>query len=316
MLPRVYGRLLTNVIFQETLQGDVAFAIFSGIFVFCFIWFHLESFFMTCLSMLMILLSFPMSYLLYSGVFQITMNTTLNQLTIFIVLGIAADDIFVFCDAWRQSEYYPFMATNPHRRMAYAFKRSFRAIAVTSSTTAVAFLANALSEVRPIKAFGIYAAIIVPMNFFIVIFLMPSIQIVHDNWFKERCNYRKICCFCCKKSNSKKGMPVRTFSSESNNSGSARKMKEDSDQNSTEGPTRVNQVAPAANAKTQPKSLMTKFFGGVFNQFIYKARYVLIALLLSMGIAAAVIGSRIGPLTEQEDYLPPTHELNVLIDII
>lgn len=56
---------------------------------------------MAIVSMLLILLSFPMSYFIYSGILQISMNTTLNQLVIFIVLGIAADDIFVFCDAWR-----------------------------------------------------------------------------------------------------------------------------------------------------------------------------------------------------------------------
>lgn len=56
---------------------------------------------MAILSMTLILISFPVSYTIYSGVCMISMNTTLNQLTIFIVLGIAADDIFVFCDAWR-----------------------------------------------------------------------------------------------------------------------------------------------------------------------------------------------------------------------
>jgi len=61
----------------------------------------LESLFMAMISMISILLSFPVTYAIYFGILQITMNTTLNQLTIFIVLGIAADDIFVFCDAWR-----------------------------------------------------------------------------------------------------------------------------------------------------------------------------------------------------------------------
>ena len=103
------------------------------------------------------------------------MNTTLNQLTIFIVLGIAADDIFVFCDAWRQAESYPSIANNEYRRLSFAFKRSFRAILVTSSTTAVAFLANALSEIRPIRAFGIFAAILIPVNFIIVILVVPSL---------------------------------------------------------------------------------------------------------------------------------------------
>lgn len=71
--------------------------------------------------------------------------------------------------------------------MAYTFKRSFKAIAVTSSTTAVAFLANTLSDIRPIRSFGIYAAIIIPVNFFIVILVMPSIQILHDRHFKDSC---------------------------------------------------------------------------------------------------------------------------------
>lgn len=89
--------------------------------------------------------------------------------------------------------------------MAYAFKRAFRAIAVTSSTTAVAFLANALSDIRPIRAFGIYAAIIIPVNFFIVILIMPSIQVVHDRHFRDKCNYRTlVCCIKTKPAGEKK----------------------------------------------------------------------------------------------------------------
>jgi len=124
------------------------------------------------------------------------MNTTLNQLTIFIVLGIAADDIFVYCDAYRQSELIPSIAKDENRRVAYAFKRAFRAILVTSSTTAVAFLANGLSEIRPIRAFGFFAAILIPVNFVIIILVIPSVQLVHDRYFKERCAYQKMCCCC------------------------------------------------------------------------------------------------------------------------
>mmetsp|Transcript_3343 Transcript_3343/g.3909 ORF Transcript_3343/g.3909 Transcript_3343/m.3909 type:complete len:126 (-) Transcript_3343:1629-2006(-) len=124
--------------------------------------------------MLIILMSFPMTYLIYSGIFQVAMNTTLNQLTIFIVLGIAADDIFVYCDAWRQSEFIPFLANDERRRTAYAFKRSFRAILVTSTTTAVAFAANALSDIRPVRAFGIFAAILIPMVFVLLIMTVPA----------------------------------------------------------------------------------------------------------------------------------------------
>ena len=98
---RIGGDLIYNVIFQETLQGDMAFAAFGFLFMFVYIWSRIDSFFITLISMLMILMSFPVSYMIYTGIFQISMNTKLNYLTIFIVLGIATDNIFVYCDAWR-----------------------------------------------------------------------------------------------------------------------------------------------------------------------------------------------------------------------
>ena len=49
----------------------------------------------------MILMSFPITAVWYSGIFRITYYSILHNLVIFIILGIAADDIFVFHDAWR-----------------------------------------------------------------------------------------------------------------------------------------------------------------------------------------------------------------------
>ena len=89
--------------------------------------------------------------------------------------------------------------------MAYTFKRAFKAILVTSSTTSVAFLANGLSDIVPIRAFGIFAAIIIPVNFVLIILIMPAIQLVHDRTFAKCFTYSKIfgfCCKCCKKGDS------------------------------------------------------------------------------------------------------------------
>ena len=79
--------------------------------------------------------------------------------------------------------------------MAYSWRRSFGAILVTSSTTAIAFLANAGSDIRPIRAFGIFAAIIIPVNFGIIITVIPAAQIIHDRWLLPRgfCCH-KLCC--------------------------------------------------------------------------------------------------------------------------
>lgn len=114
-------------------------------------------------------------------------------MAIYIVLGIAADDIFVFYDAWRQSKNLaPEIMDTKHKRMAYAWRRAVRAMAVTSLTTAVAFFANALSPLMPIKAFGVFSGVIVPINYFLVVMMMPPAAIIYEKW-----KFHKCCCCPC-----------------------------------------------------------------------------------------------------------------------
>ena len=74
--------------------------------------------------------------------------------------------------------------------MAYSFRRAYKAIAVTSSTTSVAFGSNIFSPIVPIRAFGFQSALIVLVNYFMVVMIMPSVQITYDDYFKDKCN----CC--------------------------------------------------------------------------------------------------------------------------
>ena len=131
-----------------------------------------------------------MTQLLAVGVFKSTYYGTLHTLVIFIVLGIAADDIFVFVDAWRQSAIIEECEGDLKMRLAYSFRRAARATAVTSSTTSAAFIANAFSPIMPIASFGIYAAIIVSVNFILVIFVFPPTII----WHQRNLNGKWCCC--------------------------------------------------------------------------------------------------------------------------
>lgn len=67
------------------------------------------------------------------------------------------------------------------RRMAYTFRRSVRAMSVTSSTTAAAFFANAFSPIMTIQAFGIYSGVLIPMNFILVVTVLPPGVIWWEN---------------------------------------------------------------------------------------------------------------------------------------
>lgn len=71
-------------------------------------------------------------------------------------------------------------------------------MAVTSSTTSVAFLANVFSPIMPIRGFGIYSGIIVPVNYLLVVMILPPAVI----WYERHIDgcITKCCCkifFCC-----------------------------------------------------------------------------------------------------------------------
>ena len=60
---------LFTKIFDDLIKDDLQWAVFSGLFVFCYISFHVESIFMAGLAMMSIMLSFPVTYVFYTGVF-------------------------------------------------------------------------------------------------------------------------------------------------------------------------------------------------------------------------------------------------------
>lgn len=157
--------------------SDTKFAVFSVVFVLLYLIYHLKSLFLGLISIFLILFSFPLTQIICKGIGQITYFGQLHAMVIFIVLGIAADDVFVFVEAWKQSKQFN---QDLDRRMAYTFRRAARAMAVTSSTTSMAFYVNMQSSLMPIKSFGIFAGTIILINYILVIFFFPSATIIYE----------------------------------------------------------------------------------------------------------------------------------------
>jgi len=65
-------------------------------------------------------------------------------------------------------------------------------MAVTSTTTAVAFFANTFSPLMPIRSFGIFSGVIIPLNYFLVVMMMPPAAIIYEKY-----KFKKWCCCCC-----------------------------------------------------------------------------------------------------------------------
>ena len=76
-------------------------------------------------------------------------------LAIFIIIGIGADDIFVFNDIWIESGRHKW-ASLAHR-LSHAYMHAGKAMLVTSATTSISFFTNMTSPFVGTRAFGTFA---------------------------------------------------------------------------------------------------------------------------------------------------------------
>mmetsp|Transcript_12602 Transcript_12602/g.15331 ORF Transcript_12602/g.15331 Transcript_12602/m.15331 type:complete len:908 (-) Transcript_12602:179-2902(-) len=188
------GILIFEVLL-EIVTMDGMLAIFSIVFVFLYVRLQVRSWFLALVGMIEILLSLPVAWFLFAGVFQIEFFSFLNTLCIFLVAAIGADDIFIFIDAYRQSAYHqdPAVLESLESRMSWVYRRTGTAMAITSATTCCAFLCTLLSPLAGNKSFGIFAALVILVDYIFVMTLFCTATVIYHNKFEkdERC-----CCDC------------------------------------------------------------------------------------------------------------------------
>lgn len=137
-------------------------------------------------------MSFPISFFLYSNLFGVPEFYFLNFLGIYVILAIGADDIFVFVDAWKQSRASAVRKEPLSVRMTWVWKRASKAMFITSFTTAVAFLATAISPLPSVAAFGIWTACLVIFNYLFVITYYPAAVTFYHLAVEGK--YKTCCC--------------------------------------------------------------------------------------------------------------------------
>ena len=167
---------------NELSQQDFLWAILSMLCVAIYMVLHTRSVFISVVGMLEIILSIPLAFFVYRLVFQIRFFSFMHILAVFVLLGIGADDVFVFVDAFKQSASEPDIdPTDLNRRIEYTAFRASKAVLLTSLTTTAAFLATAISEILPISTFGIFAALCISLLYLLNVLLMPPALVI---WVK------------------------------------------------------------------------------------------------------------------------------------
>lgn len=150
---------------------SVSFFPASLLMVLCYLIYMQDSFFIALMGMAQIMLTFLPSLIFYRYVLGQKYFGVLNLIAIFIILGIGVANLFVFSD-----QYHHFRREKHFSvRMQKAFNVAAKAMFATSCTTCISFVSNATSVFPAVSSFGLFAAMLVIMNYFAVITFFPAV---------------------------------------------------------------------------------------------------------------------------------------------
>lgn len=166
--------------FNSLNQKSIMFIIGSVLFVMLFLVVMLDSIFLGVSGMLSIVLCHLPAFIVYAYIFQQEYIGFLNMIALFIILGIGVDDIFVFTESWEHAGAEPTHGARLQATMSHAVK----AMATTSITTFVSFMANGGSAFPMISAFGYWSAALILVNFCMVTTWFPTLHTLYIKHFK------------------------------------------------------------------------------------------------------------------------------------
>jgi len=174
---------LTRAHTRSILPRDMMFLVLALLFVWGFIAFVKKSLFLATFALIMIVGSFLPTMLLYQLIFQQRYVGILQLLSLFIIAGIGADDVFVLLDCYAADRDF----SRPLRNdLSAAWRHAAKAMLCTSSTTCFSFLTNAMSIFPAIKTFGMWCACLIFVNYVHVNFYYMCVVSVFDRYFAKR----------------------------------------------------------------------------------------------------------------------------------
>jgi len=186
---------LIGDVILDIVTKDAMLAIFSFAFIVFWLRINTGSWFLAWIGFFEIFFSIPISWFLFTVVFRIKYFATLNTLALFIVAAIGADDIFIFMDAYKQSQYHPEILVDLETRMSWVYRRTGTAMAITSATTCAAFLCTLITPLASLQSFGIFAAFVILIDYVLVMTLFCTAVVIYHNRYENNAKFG-CCCPC------------------------------------------------------------------------------------------------------------------------
>ena len=173
-------------VFSTRIVSESIYIALSLLVIFVIMWIYTQSFFITSMGSLAIVFTMAIAYFIYHVVFRVPFFSYLNIISFIVVIGVGADDVFVYLDIWRHKK-----TTRPDAVVASwidtTLKHAALAMFVTSFTTATALYTNAISAITALRVFGIFAGTAIIMNYILMITWLPAVIVIHEKYFGGFC---------------------------------------------------------------------------------------------------------------------------------
>lgn len=171
--------LFDHFLIRDSLWFSVAIIV-----IFLIIWLYTTSLFLTIMTILCIFLALEISYFLYTFIFKISFFPFMNLLTIVIMIGVGADDMFIYCKVWSLAKSEKNVGTL-EKIISDALRHASLPMFVTSLTTAAAFYANFITNITALESFAIYAGTTIIVNFVLMITWLPAVFVIYEKWCSD-----------------------------------------------------------------------------------------------------------------------------------
>ena len=164
-------------LFGAFMLGDTLYFLIGTALVVFLIWVYTGSILVMLAAVINIAMSLLLGYFVYTAVFQREFFPFVNVAAAILIIGIGADDTFVYMDLWRK-----FLAANPdNKNLVWVVKDTIyhatSTMFVTSFTTTCALYTSMMSDITAVKGFALFSGTTILVNFALTVTWLPAIII-------------------------------------------------------------------------------------------------------------------------------------------
>ena len=190
-----YSESILDVYIIDRTLKDLPLLLSSVLLIFLLVYVRVGSFFISAFGVLSTINCFFFAHIIYVVMVQATYLAVYHLLSAFILLGLGSYNIFIIYDIWIETETLPIKGhvALPYR-YADCISHGGRVLASLTLTTGFCFAMQMFSPFRIIGLFGLFAAILMFVNFAMTVIFLPVTFLVHEtrmSKFKYDCCVKK-----------------------------------------------------------------------------------------------------------------------------